>query len=83
MGLLKIEVNVADIRKEISITIRNPTKIFEDIVKDVQVAVGGVISEFMNAEMKLFLGEPDQVENSRNGYESKEYSFTKELVPLD
>jgi putative transposase len=75
MGLIKIEVNVAEIRKEISKTIRNRTKIFEDIAKDVQVAVGGVISEFMNAEMTLFLGEPDQVENSRNGYESKDYSL--------
>ncbi len=75
MGLIKIEVNVAEIRNEISRTIRNRTKIFEDIAKDVQVAVGGVISEFMNAEMTLFLGEPDQVENSRNGYESKEYSL--------
>lgn len=38
------------------------------------MAVGGVISEFMNAEMTLFLGEPDQMENGRNGYESRDYA---------
>jgi len=75
MGLIKIEVNVAEIRKEISKKIRHRTKIFEDITKDIRVAVGGAISEIMNGEMTLFLGEADQVENSRNGYESKDYAL--------
>ena len=75
MGLIKIEVNVAEIRKEISKVVRNRTKVFEQITKDVREAVGGAISEFMNAEMTLFLGEPEQAKNGRNGYESKDYAL--------
>jgi putative transposase len=88
MGMIKIEVNVAEIRREIAKAIKNRTRVFDELTKDVREAVGGAISEFMNTEMTLFLGEPDQKENTRNGYEAKDYALkgvgtVRIKVPVD
>lgn len=40
-----------------------------------RTAAGNALSEIMNAEMTFFLGTPDQKDNKRNGYETKEYAF--------
>jgi putative transposase len=37
--------------------------------------VSGAINELLNAEMNLYLGEPDQADNRRNGYKTRSYTL--------
>jgi putative transposase len=74
MSLIKLQVNVPEIRKALEVFRNNRKKALESLVKDVRQSVAGFMNDIMNAEMALFLGEPDQSDNRRNGFSERDYA---------
>ena len=88
MGFLKLEVNIPELAKAIETFKSNRIKAFEAMGDELKSVVSRTMNQLLNAEMTLFLGLPDQTDNKRNGYQSKEYTIkglgTLQLsVPID
>jgi putative transposase len=75
MGIMKIEVSLPEAARAIEEFRRNRVRAFETIAREVRGAVGGVIDQLLGAEITAFLGQPDQVENKRNGYQVREFAL--------
>jgi putative transposase len=68
MSLIKLEIRVAEIHKALSAFQSNRKKALEDLTQEIQRVVGDALSDLLRAEIDIFLGMPDQIENKRNGY---------------
>lgn len=73
MGFLKLEISVPEFAKAIESFKQNRLKALEVMTDEIKASVSKAFNQLLNTEMTLFLGEPDQVDNKRNGYQSKEY----------
>ena len=74
MGIIKVEVNFAELREAFKLA-REKTRILDHLAGDLKAAASNAISDLMDAEMTFFLGEPDQRDNKRNGYRTREYAL--------
>ena len=75
MGIVKIEVKLPELAKAVDEFRRNRLKAFETMMTEFKSAVSRTFNQLLNAEMTLFLGKPDQLENKRNGYYEREYAL--------
>jgi transposase-like protein len=75
MGIIKIEVKVPELVKAIEEFKNNRKKALEVISTEVREGVSEFFGSLLNTEMEIFLGQPDQAGNKRNGYETREYAL--------
>jgi len=75
MGIIKIEVKIPELTKALEEFKMNRLKSLEHITQEVKTAVETTFHQLLNAEMTLFLGRPDQIDNKRNGYEEKNFAL--------
>lgn len=75
MGIIKVEVNIAEMTKAVEAFRINRRKALETFSLEVRSAVTDAVNRLLHAEMTLFLGTADGQENKRNGYEKKEYTL--------
>lgn len=75
MGIIKIEVKIPELTKALEEFKVNRLKSLEHITHEVKTAVETTFHQLLNAEMTLFLGRPDQIDNKRNGYEEKSFAL--------
>jgi putative transposase len=75
MGIIKIEVSLPEATKAVEEFRRNRLKAFETIAFEVKSAVSHAMDQLLHAEMTIFLGQADQKNNKRNGYEEREYAL--------
>lgn len=75
MGIIKFEISLAEATKAVQELKRNRAQVFERLTTDVKSAVGEAIHTLINSEMSLFLGEPEQSDNKRNGFKEREYAI--------
>lgn len=75
MGIIKVEVSVPEAIRALEEFKNNRLRAFETITLEVRGAVADAINTVLHAEMSLFLGKPDQVDNKRNGYKEREYAL--------
>ena len=75
MGIIKVDVNIAEITSTIEAFRTNRIKAFETLAGEVRHAVSDAINRLLHAEMTFFLGTPESENNKRNGYEEKEYAL--------
>lgn len=75
MGIIKVEVNIAEVTRAVEAFRINRRKALETFSSEVRSAVTDAVNRLLHAEMTLFLGTPDGRENKRNGYEEKEYTL--------
>lgn len=75
MGIVKIEVKIPELMKALESFKENRMKSLEVLTSEVKTAVENTFHQLLNAEMTLFLGEADQSENKRNGFEEKNYAL--------
>ncbi len=75
MGLIKIEINLAEIKKTIQEVKTNRVKVFEYIAKEFKEAFKNTFEELLESEITFFLGNPSEVFNKRNGYSVRDYTF--------
>ena len=88
MSFLKVELNVAELSKTIESFKKERIAALETLTDEFKKSVSDGINQLLNAEMTLFLGKPEQNDNKRNGYQSKDYSFKglgtiRVKVPVD
>lgn len=75
MGIVKVKISFPELRQTIAEFQAQRIKAFEVITTEIRVAAANAITQLINSEMDIFLGKPDQVDNKRNGYETKEYAL--------
>lgn len=75
MGIIKFEVNLAELKEAITSIADGRKKFFEMLTREVKAATSSAIEHALNVEITLFLGKPSEKDNKRNGYESREYAF--------
>lgn len=75
MGIIKLEVNLAEATQAIDEFKKNRFKAFESISQEVRAVVSKAVDQILHAEMAIFLGKSDQLGNKRNGYQEREYAL--------
>lgn len=75
MAIIKLQVSVPEAVKAVTEFKQNRVKALEAITVEVKAAVSSAFNGLLNAEMSLFLGEPEQSDNKRNGYKEREYAL--------
>lgn len=75
MAIIKLQVSVPEAVKAITEFKQNRVKALEAITAEVKAAVSSAFNGLLHAEMSLFLGQPEQGDNKRNGYKDREYAL--------
>lgn len=75
MAIIKLQVSVPEAVKALAEFKQNRIKALEAISVEVRNAVSSAFNGLLNAEMSVFLGQPDQQDNKRNGYRDREYAL--------
>jgi len=74
-GIIKVEINLSEIAQAISEFRHNKLRALETLTTEVKGAVGRFFNQLLHTEMSLFLGQPDQSDNKRNGYYERNYAL--------
>lgn len=88
MGFLKVEINVPELKGVIDSFKGNRMQALESLHKDFKDSVTNTFNQLLSSEMTLFLGQKNQKDNKRNGYEVKDYTLKgfgtlRIKVPID
>lgn len=75
MGIIKIEVNLAELTEAVESFRVNRRQSLEHLGKEIREGVSRFFNQLLHTEMTLFLGKPDQSFNKRNGYYEREYAL--------
>jgi len=75
MGIIKIEVKIPELKRALEEFKRNRLRSLEMVTLEIKDAVGNTFNQLLKAEMTLFLGQADQLDNKRNGYATREYAL--------
>ena len=88
MGFLKVEINIPELKGVIDSFKGNRLQALESLHQDFKDSVTNTFNQLLSTEMTLFLGQKDQKDNKRNGYEVKDYTLKglgtlRIKVPID
>lgn len=88
MGIIKIEFKIPELTRALEEFKNNRIKALEHLSSELKTAVTTAFDHLLNAEMTVFLGQPDQSDNKRNGYQEREYALkgvgaVRVRVPID
>lgn len=75
MGIVKVEISVPEAVAAIEAFRRERKAALAQLSQEVKEAVKGALQTLLQAEMALFLGQPEQAENKRNGYVERQYTL--------
>lgn len=75
VSIIKVEISIPEAVNALKRIRDNRIKAFDELSNEVKSAVSTYINELLQTEMELFLGQPDQADNKRNGYKEREYTF--------
>jgi putative transposase len=86
--LLRVDVSIPAVRETLQLFAANRVQAWERFSTVVREAVADGVNQLLDAEITLFLGRADQVENKRNGYQIRKYQFKgigglQLLIPRD
>ena len=73
MGIVKIEINFAELSQALNEASKKPKEIFQHLSKELKSGASTAINQLLNSEMTIFLGQADQAGNKRNGYYERDY----------
>jgi putative transposase len=75
MSIVKIEIKMPELVKTVDQFKKNRLQALEQITNEFKLSISKTFSKILEAELELFLGQDDQVNNKKNGYYEKEYSL--------
>ncbi len=75
LSIVKFEVSVPELRRALESFKENRLKAMENLMDEARSGVSGFINQLLSAEMTVFLGQPEQSDNKRNGFYEREYAF--------
>lgn len=68
MSILKVEISIPELRKALISFKENRKKALHQFSEEIKDTVETSINALLNAEIEMFLGDPSQSNNKRNGY---------------
>ncbi len=74
MGIIKVEIKIPELARALEEFKNNRVKSMESLSTEVRNVFSESLNRLLNAEMTVFLGRADQVENKRNGFQDREYA---------
>lgn len=75
MSFLKVEISIPELKKAVDGFKESRIKMLNELQSEFKTSVADTLNQLLNAEMALFLGEPEQQDNKRNGFQIKEYAL--------
>lgn len=75
MGIIKVEIKIPELVKAVETFKQNRLEALEHLSQEIKDSVSHIVNQLLQAEMDLFLGQPDQIGNKRNGYQEREYAL--------
>ena len=75
MGIVKVEIKVPEAVRAIELFRQERKAGLEQFTNGVKDAVSMAFNQLLQAEMTIFLGQPEQAGNKRNGYYEREYAL--------
>jgi len=75
MGIIKVEISMPEAAKALDEFRREPKRTFELISHEITSAVSNLFDQILQIEMSIFLGQPDQKNNKRNGYYERDFAL--------
>ncbi len=73
--LVRIDVNLPKVRQALQSFANDRRQALVRFSNEVRDAVADGVNQLLNAEMSIFLGQPGQETNKRNGYRSRDYTL--------
>lgn len=74
MAMIKFEVSVPEIAKTLMAFRNDRLKALEAFTQEVRSSASKALNELLQAELTVFLGQPGQEDNKRNGYKVRNYA---------
>jgi putative transposase len=74
MGIIKVEVNFPELKEAVASLEQGRRKFFEVLTREIRQAASSAIEQVLNSEITVFLGKPSEVDNKRNGHETRSYA---------
>lgn len=75
MSIVKFQVSVPEAVKAIAKFKENRMKAFDQLSEELRLTFQESLNQLLNLEMSLFLGEPDQTDNKKNGHKVRDYTL--------
>jgi len=76
MSVVKLEIRIPEVVKVLEAFASNRRKALESLSREISVGVGDIVNQLMHAEIDIFLGQPSEKDNKRNGYHpEREYAL--------
>ena len=75
MSIIKIEVSIPEAISALKRFKNDRVKALEELSTAYKTSVENCLNDLLKAEMSLFLGQPEQSDNKRNGYKERSYTF--------
>ena len=73
--LMKLVVRIADVLALAKRFEESPAKAMREVVEQASLAIRETLEKVMEAEVTLFMGQPAERENKRNGYVTRSYGI--------
>jgi transposase-like protein len=88
MGIIKIEIKIPELVRAVEVFKENPRLAFEEISNEIKKSISETFNKLLQTEFDLFLGNPDQSSNKRNGFSEREFALKgvgclKLRMPID
>lgn len=80
--VVRVEVSIPEARQSLETFVRNRAAGLEAFVHDIRDIASDAFNQLLNAEMDLFLGEQEQANNKRNGFQRVRHYHIKGLGGL-
>jgi transposase-like protein len=75
VSFLKVEISIPELKKAIEGFKQSRVKMLNELHAEFRLSVAETLNQLLNAEMALFLGEPEQCDNKRNGFQTREFAL--------
>jgi putative transposase len=75
MGIIKVEIKIPALVTALERFKENRLAALEHLSGEIQSSVSDLFNRLLKAEMDVFLGQPEQASNKRNGYQEREYAL--------
>ncbi len=75
MSIIKFQISVPEAVKAIAKFREDRLKAMDQFSEEIRLTIGETLNHLLNVEMSLFLGEPDQADNKKNGFKERDYTM--------
>ena len=88
MSIAKFEFSFPELMKAVEAFQKDRVKAFDLMIDGARTAISSSINQVLKAEIEIFLGQPGQEDNKKNGYNERDYALKgigtlRVKVPID